>query len=367
MENRKLNFEVLRILSMVMITSFHYCIHGNSEMIFSSKFSINQVLSYIIGSWGIVGVTCFFMISSWFLIEQKRFSAKKWIQLYGKITIFEIICMLCSKMLGEKITILGIINIIFTPINNTYWYVTSYMLFIVLIPYLNKIVRNISEKNLRFLTYMTLFVNFVLTPLYKYLGGNTPTFTLLFAISLFLLTTCIKLEIINVKVNRKIVIGSFVGVGMLLCSLSIVGDVTHVVTIKKHIYDLVDIFSPIPIILGIILFTYFKDKNIIVNNYIKKVILNISKCTFGVYLFHENPLFRYLIWDKIFRVDKYYDLSCYKYLCNMVLTVGILFILGIILDKVIGNLVKSICNKKRFDEFYRRLDMQVNIENKGDK
>ena len=51
----------------------------------------------------------------------------------------------------------------------------------------------------------------------------------------------------------------------------------------------------------------------------------------------------------------------------MVLTVGILFILGIILDKVIGNLVKSICNKKRFDEFYRRLDMQVNIENKGDK
>ena len=79
MENRKLNFEVLRILSMVMITSFHYCIHGNSEMIFSSKFSINQVLSYIIGSWGIVGVTCFFMISSWFLIEQKRFSAKNWI------------------------------------------------------------------------------------------------------------------------------------------------------------------------------------------------------------------------------------------------------------------------------------------------
>lgn len=47
---RSLNYDLLRILAMLMIVCFHYCIHGNGEQIFSTSFSIQQVISYTFGS-----------------------------------------------------------------------------------------------------------------------------------------------------------------------------------------------------------------------------------------------------------------------------------------------------------------------------
>ena len=47
---RSLNDDLLRILAMLMIVCFHYCIHGNGEQIFSTSFSIQQVISYTFGS-----------------------------------------------------------------------------------------------------------------------------------------------------------------------------------------------------------------------------------------------------------------------------------------------------------------------------
>ena len=66
---RNSSFELLRILSILLIISFHYFIHGNNEQIFTSDFTSNKILAYTFGIWGRLGVNCFIFISSWFLVK----------------------------------------------------------------------------------------------------------------------------------------------------------------------------------------------------------------------------------------------------------------------------------------------------------
>ena len=131
---RYLNFDLLRILSMLMIVCFHYCIHGNGEQIFSTSFSIQQVISYTFGSWGLVGVTCFFMISAWFMQNRETISISKWLNLYVKVVIVFLMCLLIAKGLGENIIARTLLEAILSPLNSSYWYVTAYMVMMFFVP-----------------------------------------------------------------------------------------------------------------------------------------------------------------------------------------------------------------------------------------
>lgn len=44
--------------------------------------------------------------------------------------------------------------------------------------------------------------------------------------------------------------------------LSLLASMTGMVKISSHIYDLVDIYSPIPVILGIMTFIWFSEQSI---------------------------------------------------------------------------------------------------------
>lgn len=62
------NFEALRIISMMMIILFHIQQNVASEESTFYKAAVRSV-----GVWGgVVGVTCFVMIFSWFSLEQEK-------------------------------------------------------------------------------------------------------------------------------------------------------------------------------------------------------------------------------------------------------------------------------------------------------
>lgn len=73
---RSSNFELLRIISILLIIAFHYCIYGNGGKIFSLNISTNQIFAIIFGSWGVLGVDCFIFISAYFLLASNKFSSK---------------------------------------------------------------------------------------------------------------------------------------------------------------------------------------------------------------------------------------------------------------------------------------------------
>lgn len=75
-KNRKSNFELLRIISILLIIGYHFC-SETSANIFKSSFSFNQLYAFCIGSWGLVGVHCFFFISAYFLIKNNCVHSEK--------------------------------------------------------------------------------------------------------------------------------------------------------------------------------------------------------------------------------------------------------------------------------------------------
>ena len=71
--------------------------------------------------------------------------------------------------------------------------------------------------------------------------------------------------------------------------LSLAASMTGTVKISNHIYDLLDIYSPIPVILGIMTFIWFSEQS-------GQIITNK---VMGGYKKLQNILFRYICFTKI--------------------------------------------------------------------
>lgn len=76
---RSLNFELLRILAMLMIVASHATQHSGSGdwALISGKFSLNVFATYLFGTYGQTGVILFVIISSWFLCTSNSIHTKQ--------------------------------------------------------------------------------------------------------------------------------------------------------------------------------------------------------------------------------------------------------------------------------------------------
>ena len=69
------------------------------------------------------------------------------------------------------------------------------------------------------------------------------------------------------------------------------------------------------------------------------LISKISRLSFGVYLLHEHPLFRDILWRKIIRFENYVDKQLLCVLV-MILTVVLIYLAGIMIEFI----RKSVCD-----------------------
>lgn len=95
----------------------------------------------------------------------------------------------------------------------------------------------------------------------------------------------------------------FAAVAALLSALSFFSVRYNMGFVREHLFRLVNIFSPIPVVLGVSLFVWIK--NIEMPTLKSGGVFWAAQHTLGVYLFHENPRFQSLIWDGVFRTEKF--------------------------------------------------------------
>ena len=91
-----------------------------------------------------------------------------------------------------------------------------------------------------------------------------------------------------------------------------------------------DFNSPIVLIQSISIFLIFKNIDIKSSKFIN----SIGKSTLAVYLIHEHPIIYPIIWKDIFKSEVYYNSSTMLFLLNILLSVGIVFIVSIVIDKI---------------------------------
>lgn len=156
--NRKLRdsrFESLRIIAMIMIVSCHFSGYGN----WNHNINMSAFKNFFFQPWGQVGVYLFIMISGYFLGGRKYNVAQSinrvkplWIK-----TIFYsyFILLFYLFMRIDSLNIKKIILLLFPIFTMRYWFMTCFIILMLLLPVINGMIRNVDKKELIF--YIILF------------------------------------------------------------------------------------------------------------------------------------------------------------------------------------------------------------------
>jgi surface polysaccharide O-acyltransferase-like enzyme len=142
---RNSNFEILRIISMVLIVTHHYAVHGFtvSELPYSLNMYIVEVLS-LGGKWG---VSCFVLISGYFMVNSK-ITVRKIIKIIAETWFYSVGILLVFKCLITPEESIGIRTVIceMLPIGSVrYWFVTDYVILMLMSPILNLVIEKMGR------------------------------------------------------------------------------------------------------------------------------------------------------------------------------------------------------------------------------
>ena len=287
---RSSNFELLRILSMLMIVASHAAQHAGIDgfSILAAKPGLNVLSTILLGTYGQLGVFLFIIISSWFLCDRQGIHIKKVINLYLQTMICSILIFFVIKIFNfEPVGIKELIKAFLTPIYKHYWFIRSYIFFYLLVPFLQNYLQNTEEKQIKKL----LITLTILIPIFRFFFfaeefGNTGDF-----IYVFIAVFYLKKNPDNfIEKQARLICPILL---ILMWSLLFLMNFTFYklnlpddkkLRFIKHVFADRNIFV---LLLGMSIFYIFK-------NHVKigysKLINAIAGTTLGVYIFHENPL-----------------------------------------------------------------------------
>ncbi len=290
---RESGYELLRIISMIMIVAFH-----TFRYIDTSSFQPWQMLAYHSVRWyGLFGVNCFLIISAWFMIG-KPIKTRKLFDLVIQTAFYCILLFLCH-------IIYAVAQGIFHPIkdiweveltallspfwSNRYWFITAYVFLYLMIPFLNRWILSLSKTNYRrWIWVISMFVFFYLT-LPQTFSNTIVIGDFLWVCYVYLLTGYLKLHGEQSIIQRhagKLLLGTYIVFVLSKQLLSFCIHNDYLEQIISHTTGNSMRYSFWMLLLAIELFYLFQRIH-----FKSRLVNTIATCMFGVYLFHENKVF----------------------------------------------------------------------------
>lgn len=328
-KQRSSNFELLRIIATLLIIAHHYVVNSGFTSadgpIFANPTSPHALYILLWGAWGKIGINCFVLLSSWFMCE-KTISLRKFLKLFLEFMFYRIFFMIVFWLTGyEKVTVTSVVNTLipFRQLNDGFAEV--YLIFFLFIPFLNILVRHLTERQHLRLLALLCFV-------YVFFG----TFRPLFSVTMNYISWFMVLFLIASYIRRYpkrffegtkrwgLIAGSFV----LLSAISVVACAFISKRIgKTYYYVLVtDVNTLLAVCTGVSVFLLFKNLQMKPNRFINTV----AATTFGVVCIHSfNEVMRRWLWqDTLKNVEYFYKTIGYLHIIGAV--IGIFAVCAVI-------------------------------------
>lgn len=299
-DGRDSNFELLRIVLMLMIVAHHFTVHSGFS--FSNSFLFNKIFLAFFGSGGKIGVNGFILISGYFLIRKdfdyvKLFKYVFQIWFYGIVLVaFAIIFGIYSFKLRELITYV-------LPFGYMNWFARTYLVLLLFYPYLNRMLLSFDKKQYLCFLVLGLFVWYIIPTILNTfgLGINMEFSNLIAFFYVYSIGAYIKLYFCDVVVKDtgKLTLISYF-------AMVVLGIIVNFVVFKsplKGLFFFAQLSSPLALICSVCLFLFFKQMNLIFNKYINTV----AAISFGVYLIHDSNVLRRFIWHNLLKTKEYYS------------------------------------------------------------
>lgn len=358
-KNRLTNFEILRIISMIMIILHHYSVHGGILEI--TSYGINKYIAVFCYSLGKIGVNIFFLISGYFLINSK-FKISKVIKLIMQVLEYSIPLTIVFMCFNKEFAIKKLLKSIIIIFYNHYWFINTYIIIYLLMPFFNKFIKIIKKEQFLIIIFILLLILVFLPNL----NLNSAFYgQLQWGIFMYFLGAYIKLyayeERKNIKIIKMLQDSNFIIGIIFFVYISGLFLFTYYASFKsneifKKIDKLIDMNSIFPFILSILIFIKFSKRKM-KNN---KVINFFGGTSFGVYLFHDC-IYKKTIWNNILCTQKFYYASPILLVLHIIISTIFIYLFGsvyeIVRRKVFENNKSALSKAKSWCE---RIDIKFN-------
>ena len=238
---------------------------------------------------GALGNNMFFICSAWFLVNSKKMSLKKVIRMILDVWIINMIVFWGLHAIGIQFQVSDTVRTFFPTTFANNWYITCYLLFYLIHPFLNRMLEqlNISEH---FALTSFLFMIYFIIPVLPLEEIN-----LFFANELVIfLATYVIVSFIkiyknewteNLKLNKGILFVSIVSYVALILSVDYLGLRTNYFLNRLVRWNMNN--SLFMFLIAFSSFNMMKKKK-----FINRTINYFSSLSLLVYIFHENLAFR---------------------------------------------------------------------------
>lgn len=312
-KERLSNFELMRIISMLMIVMWHLIFHGNLQSTASG--TTRYVIDFLI-LFGAVHVNSFILLTGYFQCEKKT-SLKKILNLILTVWFYKSsIAIIFYYFTNIKITKLELFKELLPIDMRDYWFVNCYIALYIISPYLNILIEKIKQKDFRNL----LIVGFILFSIIPIITGNTTIsndgYTIINFIYLYYLGAYLKKFPPEKNYHFKIYSNNkrktiFFSTTFILCIISFLSYYfsKELILSKNSLTEFIgtnyfvnyrSFSNPIIIIQTLTYFLFFKSLNIK-----SKFINKLAKNSIDVYLLHEN-YYIFIVIYKILKTTNWY-------------------------------------------------------------
>lgn len=323
--NRNLGIELFRIVCMLLIIAFHMSDHG--------VISINSDMP-ITGNWltlafarlgGAIG-NCAFVIIGGYLLCTKEFDSRRIIKLWLQTFFYSVVCGLIAFKMGIiDISIKKIVMMLLPITYNEYWFISSYLILILLVPFLNPLLHNMSRNKHRAFIGIGILIFSIIPTITRdfWMDSNN---LILFFIVLYAIGAYIK--IYSIQGNKKYILYAVLLMTFVGTSMWIAAYINQTFNKNIDIFTLVWPTYRFPgVLTALCLFLGFKDLKLSYG----KTITFFSTSVFSVYLLHIGRLQKWIFFELLDDTYVYTQWYFPLWLLSIVLLV---FVSCVLIDKV---------------------------------
>lgn len=351
-KNRLGNLDLLRNISMLMIIIIHALTHGGVLEILE-PYTLSYYLVYILYAITMTGVNTYILISGYFLCESELdilSQIKKICSLIFKTFYYSVGVFLFLYLVGlSDAPRFGWLSTLTPVIHGQYWFITRYIAFFIMVPFLNIGIKAIKQREHKLLIIiMSILYSFIPT-IFHVSGwlGAEEGYSVSWFIFLYLIASYIRKY--YKPSSKKIPLIVYLS-SILLMSVSnfVIISLPKIPIFKSYNTDFFTkaskLFytqsSPLTLIATISIFLCFI--NIKINNKtLNNIICKIATGTFAAYLIHNHQDFKKIIWKYTYITDCIYEPYFILYL---ILVCIVIFILCLIIEFISQFIFKTIFN-----------------------
>lgn len=143
MSKRNIGLDMLNSIAMFMVLVLHFLLNCgllDNNLAFSSVF----YESWLLEAFCYGAVNCFVLITGYFMWD-KRFRPSQILSLYITVTFYSMIILLILILDRQQISKMDIIQCVFPFSTGHYWYLTTYVLLYLFVPFLNRLISVLNE------------------------------------------------------------------------------------------------------------------------------------------------------------------------------------------------------------------------------